>query len=113
MFKRIRNKLNDLARLSEDVMLLREEKFKQEREIKFLKHELSRKSEAIKLLGQKKDNHSGYLYCVFQLHPEQPDSFLDLYKVFSSKESAELFIKTIKEELPNTKWIWESWQLHK
>jgi hypothetical protein len=53
------------------------------------------------------------LYCVFQLQPEQPDSFLDLYKVFSSRESAELFIKTIKEEMPNTKWIWESWRLHK
>ncbi|MDK8746843.1 hypothetical protein ACWCQ1_51550 [Streptomyces sp. NPDC002144] len=113
MFKQIRNKLNKLARLSEDVMVLREEKFKHEREIKLLKLELSRKNEAIKLLGQKKDNHSGCLYCVFQLQPEQPDSFLDLYKVFSSRESAELFIKTIKEEMPNTKWIWESWRLHK
>jgi hypothetical protein len=37
MFKQIRNKLNKLARLSEDVMILREEKFKHEREIKVVK----------------------------------------------------------------------------
>ena len=108
MFKRIREALRKQAYLNEEVVKLQGKNFDQAQEIEMLKRQLESKSEALRQLNQKTDKGSGSLYCVFKMEDNQE---MDLYKIYSSKDSADLFIEVMKEDHPNDKYIWEPWTL--
>ena len=110
MFKRIIEYIHKQAYLNEEVFKLQDKNFKQAEEIKILKHQLEVKSETLKQLNQKTDKGSGSLYCVFKMEDNQE---LDLYKIYSSKDSAILYIDEMKQEFPENRYIWEPWTLRK